>query len=201
MLEVSIRKQLGTLRLDAKLEGSGFILLTGKNGAGKTSLLRCISGIYQPDEGSIVVNARDVVHLPPQARATVLVDQNTYFSEMNVADHMAWGAKARGVRLNKTDVNQVSLALGVPQDKKVGELSTGQRVKVALMTAALSGAEVILVDEALSNVSDSVEFAQSMKEMGSQRGFDLVVASQDSGLKTVCDAHFEIENGVVREVA
>src|SRR5690554_3221092 len=76
-------------------DGELFVLL-GASGSGKSTVLRLIAGLLQPDSGRIELHGRDVSALPPQQRGVGFVFQNySIFRHMNVAENVEFGLKIR----------------------------------------------------------------------------------------------------------
>src|SRR5919106_4294764 len=76
-------------------DGELFVLL-GASGSGKSTILRMIAGLIPVEEGTILLNGRDVTHLPPQERNTGLVFQNySLFHHMTVAENVEFGLAVR----------------------------------------------------------------------------------------------------------
>src|SRR4029450_453441 len=76
----SVTKRFGTVtavdRIDLTIERGEVFAVLGPGGAGKTTMLRLIAGLEQPDEGSVAIDGRDVTALPPYARHIGMVFQN-----------------------------------------------------------------------------------------------------------------------------
>jgi molybdate/tungstate transport system ATP-binding protein len=183
MIEANVEKTLGKFVLKAQLNDGGFIRLTGRNGSGKSTLLNIIAGTLAPDRGKIVVNSRDVTNLPIEKRRVVLVTPDSWIPHLEVARHIVWGAQVRGVRVEDGYVMEVAAALGVPSSSptdRVSELSAGTRERVALATALISQPEVILVDEAFSNLDNQEEFIETYRRLTKDAKIDVVFATQDN---------------------
>jgi len=148
LIEAKVRRQLGQFSLSAELEGSGFICLAGKNGSGKTSLLRAIAGLLKIDEGYVRIDGADITRSPTEKRGVVMVTPNSFFPHLDVDSHITWGAKLKGTRPEEERVSNVKALLGIESCGPVRNLSLGMRERVALATALLASPKVILVDEA-----------------------------------------------------
>jgi multiple sugar transport system ATP-binding protein len=134
-----------------------FVVLLGPSGCGKTTLLRTVAGLGIADEGRISVGGRDITYLPPRQRKIAMVFQSyAIFPHMKVYDNISFG-----LRMNKLDkeeieqrVNEAAELLHIVEllDRRPGKLSGGQRQRVAVARAIAMHAEVLLMDEPLSNL-------------------------------------------------
>ena len=134
-----------------------FVTLLGSSGCGKTTTLRIIAGLEQPDSGQVFLDGKDVTSLEPNQRNVNTVFQNyALFPHMNVADNIGYGLK-----LKKTPKAEISrrvkemlelVQLPGFERRKPSELSGGQRQRVAIGRAIVRDPQVFLMDEPLSNL-------------------------------------------------
>ncbi len=134
-----------------------FVVLLGPSGCGKTTLLRAIAGLGMPEEGRISIGGRDITYLPPRERNISMVFQSyAIFPHMTVYDNIAFGLKMRKVDAHETDrrVRQSAEMLHIEQflDRFPNKMSGGQRQRVAVARAIAMQAQVLLMDEPLSNL-------------------------------------------------
>jgi putative ABC transport system ATP-binding protein len=146
------------------IEAGEFVTVIGSNGAGKSTLLGVLSGDVSPDEGSIVIDGRDVTRLPAHRRAELVArvfqDPKAGTCEgLTIEENMALGAARGSVRGLKTALTSArrqqfrdtlaELGLGLENrlSDPVGLLSGGQRQAVSLLMAALSPMKILLLDE------------------------------------------------------
>jgi ABC-2 type transport system ATP-binding protein len=163
--------------------------LVGPNGAGKTTLLHLAVGLLAPTAGSI----RVLDHAPGDAgllaRVGFVAQDTPVYRDFTAAEHLTLGRKlnpsfdeprARG-RLER---------LAVPLDRKVGELSGGQRAQVALALALAKGRELLLLDEPLASLDPLArrEFLQALMGAVAEQGLTVVLSSHLlADLERVCD--------------
>lgn len=126
--------------------------LLGPSGSGKSTLLRAIAGLEDLDGGTVVIEGRDVTHVPPQKRGIGFVFQHyAAFKHMTVRDNVAFGltirkrAKAE-IRSRVDDLLQV-VGLAGFQHRYPAQLSGGQRQRMALARALAVDPQVLLLDE------------------------------------------------------
>ncbi|MEA4924731.1 MAG: ATP-binding cassette domain-containing protein [Syntrophomonadaceae bacterium] len=160
----STEAKLALDNLDLKLEAGEFVTVIGGNGAGKSTLLNCISGVYEADQGRIVLDSMDMTWWPEYKRSRyigrVFQDplQGTAFDmtiEENLAIAFAKG-KPRGLRsgITRNDAGffrerlaLLDLGLEDRMKQKVGYLSGGQRQALTLLMATMVNPELLLLDE------------------------------------------------------
>lgn len=134
-----------------------FVSVLGPSGAGKTSLLRMIAGLEEPDRGRVVLSGRDVGALPPEKRRIGMVFQDlALFPYYRVRGNVAYGLKAAGIHgaelRRRTDEALASVGLSGFADRRIEGLSGGERQRVALARTLVTSPEAILLDEPLSSL-------------------------------------------------
>ena len=124
-------------RLDLEIRDGEFLVLVGPSGCGKTTSLRMLAGLEDVDEGTIEIDDKNVVNLPPRARDIAMVFQNyALYPHMNVAENMGFALKI--ARMPKAEIQaRVAEAAKILDledylKRKPGQLSGGQRQRVAM---------------------------------------------------------------------
>ena len=184
--------------LSAELEDCGFICLAGRNGSGKTSLLRAIAGLLQVDDGSIRIGGADVTRLPVEKRGVIMVTPNSFLPHLDVDSHITWGARLRRMEPGGEKVSKVKGELGIDFGGSVRSLSLGMRARVALATALLASPKVILVDEAFSNLHQRDDFMASYRKLVSDWGIDLIFSTQDDADGRLAEHLYVMSNGTTK---
>ncbi|QEC47206.1 sulfate ABC transporter ATP-binding protein [Baekduia soli] len=138
--------------VSVEVESGSLTALLGPSGSGKSTLLRVIAGLEVPDEGTVVLEDRDVTRLAPQRRGIGFVFQHyAAFKHMTVRDNVAFGLKVR--KRPKAEIAaKVDELLGVVglagyQGRHPSQLSGGQRQRMALARALAVEPKVLLLDE------------------------------------------------------
>lgn len=139
------------------IEDREFLVLLGPSGCGKTTLLRAIAGLGMADSGRISIGGRDVTYLPPGKRKISMVFQSyAIFPHMTVRDNIGFG-----LRMNNVEKAEIVRRVGDAAellhiedllDRRPNAMSGGQRQRVAVARALAMEAEVLLMDEPLSNL-------------------------------------------------
>lgn len=150
--------------LNLTLAPGDFVTVIGGNGAGKSTMLNAISGVWKPDYGTIEIDGVDVTNLPAFKRASLLcrVFQDPMKGtapDMEIAENLAiadrrgkkrkliWGCTRSDREKYKGLLSQLELGLEERLSTKVGLLSGGQRQAVTLLMAALNKPKLLLLDE------------------------------------------------------
>jgi len=150
------------------VEGGETVALVGPTGAGKSTVLKLLLRFYDVDEGAIRIDGTDVrdVTLPSLRRQLAYVQQDTYLFYGTVAENIRYGAfeAAREEVIEAAKAAEAhDFITNLPDgyDTEVGErgvkLSGGQRQRIALARAVLKDPEILILDEATSDVDTETE--------------------------------------------
>jgi molybdate transport system ATP-binding protein len=153
------------LEIDAMLDAH-VTAVFGPSGAGKTSLLEAVAGLKRPEAGRIVLSGRVLddtrkgTHAPSRGRAVGYVTQDdSLFPHLSALGNLRYGARrhgAGGAALAESRVVEV-LGLSSLLDRRPSTLSGGEKRRVALGRALLSGPEILLLDEPLSGLERALK--------------------------------------------
>ena len=170
---INIRKTFNARTVNEKIALSGvnlhlnegdFVTMIGGNGAGKSTTLNAIAGVWPVDEGQIILNGKDLTHLPEHRRAGMLgrVFQDPMTgtaATMQIEENLALAARRgqkRTLRIGITKAERdgyreklkmLGLGLEDRMTTKVGLLSGGQRQALTLLMATLKKPQLLLLDE------------------------------------------------------
>jgi ABC-type Fe3+/spermidine/putrescine transport system ATPase subunit len=132
-------------------EGESLVLL-GASGSGKTTILRVIAGLEEPDTGRVILHGRDVTELPARERGVGVIFQDyALFPRMTVEQNIGYGLRIRGKakkEIGETVERLLTLIrLEEHHRKKPSQLSGGQQQRVAIARTLAYKPEVLLFDE------------------------------------------------------
>ena len=160
MLDISVARQLRDFRLsvDLTVRPGECLILTGNNGAGKSTILNIVAGLMTPEQGYIRVNGTSLfdagkrINVPPEERRIGYVFQNSaVFPHLTVTENIAYGLRAMGIGkpLREKKVADLigRLKLDHLRDYKADQLSGGQKQLVALGRAIAIDPVLLLLDE------------------------------------------------------
>ena len=159
---VNAKKALNGLNLT--ISDGDFVTVIGGNGAGKSTMLNAISGVFLPDEGCIEIDGVDVTRIPEYKRAKYLgrVFQDPMMGtapDMEIAENLSiaarrgkrrrlvWGLPKKERESYRGILAKLELGLEDRLSSKVGLLSGGQRQAVSLLMATLKKPKLLLLDE------------------------------------------------------
>ena len=160
----TVNEKIALDNISLTLNDGDFVTVIGGNGAGKSTMLNAIAGVWKPDSGNIVINGVNITAMPEYKRAKFLgrVFQDPMMgtaADMQIEENLALAArrgKSRTLRwaISKKErdvyremLTQLDLGLESRLTTKVGLLSGGQRQAVALLMATMNDPQLLLLDE------------------------------------------------------
>jgi multiple sugar transport system ATP-binding protein len=194
-------------QLDLEVHDGEFLVLVGPSGCGKTTTLRMLAGLEHVDEGTILIDDKDVVKLPPRDRDIAMVFQNyALYPHMNVAQNMGFALRMAGVPKSEVAerVHAAAKILNIEEflDRKPRELSGGQRQRVAMGRAIVREPRVFLMDEPLSNLDAKLRVATRAEVAALQRKLGvttLYVTHDQVEAMTMGDRVAVMKDGVLQQ--
>lgn len=214
MINFSLRKTLHTtegemqLDMNAAFESGQFISLYGSSGAGKTSVLRMLAGFMKPDNGFISVNnvawfdAEKKINEEPQQRKIGFVFQDyALFPNMNVKENIAFALSKNDDKKIVDELLELT-GLSTLSSRKIQTLSGGQKQRVALARAIAKKPLLLLLDEPLSAIDNTmrVQLQTTLLEVHKRFGLTTILVSHDiDEIIKLCDTIIHLENGIVQQ--
>lgn len=178
------------------LDGASFSLQDGEkvgiigiNGTGKSTLLKIIAGIEEPDEGSVVRANHIVVRYLPQ--------NPVFDGNMTILEAVLAGADVSDSWTVESDAKSLLTKLGITDfTQKVGELSGGQRKRLALVAAVVVPCDVLILDEPTNHLDSAMSdwLEDFLKKW---RGALVMVTHDRYFLDAVCSRIVEVDKGAV----
>lgn len=143
--------------IDLDISQGEILCLLGASGCGKTSLLRVIAGLEQPDAGDVLVNGHSVLDVPVHARDFGLMFQDfALFPHLNVDGNITFGLKMHGIprHAQQERLREVLALVGLTgfEERDVTQLSGGERQRVALARSLAPSPRLLMLDEPLGSL-------------------------------------------------
>ena len=193
--------------------------LIGPNGAGKTTTFNSCSGLVRPSTGRVVYQGTDITGLPPASRARLGVgrtfQQAELWDTLTVAENVALGYEApmagasylgqlvanrrerRRTLLAARDAMEMAGVADIA-DRRVRDLSSGQRRQVELARVLAGPFEMLLLDEPSSGLdkSETLRFGEVLQRVVRERGTGILIVEHDMGLvMSICDYIYVMDFG------
>ena len=188
-----------------EVPASGYGVLMGKTGSGKTSLVEIICGLRRPAAGRIILGDRDVTRDPPNLRGIGYVPQDgALFSTMSVRDQIGFGLRIRrhdAAAIRRT-VDDLAAEMDIAHllERKPAGLSGGEKQRVALARALSVKPAVLLMDEPLSSLDEETQLSLIELLKRTQREHRVTVLHVTHSRReaeALSSVRLQIENGKV----
>ncbi|MDO9086659.1 MAG: ATP-binding cassette domain-containing protein [Anaerolineaceae bacterium] len=179
--------------------------LLGPNGAGKTTLMKLITGVLEPDSGSVLINGLDIVkdRAKVQAKIGYLPENAPLYPELSVQDYLLMMAELRLIEPDKKIPAVIdaihAVNLSEVSVRPIGQLSKGMRQRVGLAQAILHKPEILILDEPTVGLDPTqiIEIRQLIKNLAKQSTilFSTHILSE---VEALCDRVIMIMNGKIK---
>lgn len=168
------------------------VTILGTSGCGKTTLIKMVNRLYEPDEGTILVKGEDISKTDPVAlRRSIgyVIQQVGLFPHMTVADNIAtvpkilkWDKARIADRVDEL-LDMVNLAPEEFRDRYPSQLSGGQQQRVGLARALAADPDIMLLDEPFGAIDaiNREKLQDSLKEIHARSGKTFLFVTHDIG--------------------
>lgn len=197
-----------------KVEKGGFIGIIGPNGSGKTSLLRAITRILKPKQGTVYLEGENIQHLGIKeiAKKIAVVSQNPGISHITVEDFVLLGRIPHHQRFQfldtHKDVEVAKKCMNLTdtlklKNKPVGELSGGERQLVLIARALAQEPRLILLDEPTTflDITHQVRIMDLIKCLNRESGLTVILVLHDLNLAgEYCNRLILMKDGRIHKI-
>ena len=171
------------------LDGEVFGLV-GTNGAGKSTILRIISGVIKPDNGIVLVDKRPVYDNPEVKSDLFYISDEQYFLPNSTPEEMANYYEGIYINFDKLRFYKLCSGFGLDTKRKISTFSKGMKKQVAVLLGICSGTKYLLCDETFDGLDPVVR--QGVKSLlageMADRGLTPIIASHNlRELEDICD--------------
>jgi len=178
------------------------LAVMGRNGMGKTTLLKSLIGMIGARAGSIKVDGQEMNGLPPHKRVRggmAFVPQGRMiFSGMTVLENLVSGAKGPLSKTTFDEIYGLFPVLAEMRNRKGGNLSGGQQQQLAIGRALITDPKVLILDEPTEGIQPSIikDIARVLRQVRQMRDLTIVVTEQVvSFMMDVCDRMLVMDRG------
>jgi branched-chain amino acid transport system ATP-binding protein len=190
-----------------KVERGTIVTMIGANGAGKSTVIKCICGLVKPTAGTVKLFGEDVTGLPPdrlvQRGLSVVPEGRRLFTEMTFRENLELGAYTRKDQAAvRRDMDRVLALFPELRDRLstiAGTFSGGQQQMVAVARALMSAPKILLLDEPTIGLGPAVveRIAELVVEIA-KGGVDIVIVEQNAEIALeIADRAYILEQGSV----
>ena len=188
--------------LDFSVGAGEIVAIMGRNGMGKTTLMKSLMGIVPTASGTAVVGDADITSLRSYervARGVAYVPQGRMiFSTMTVRENIETGLSVTGRSDVPEDIYELFPVLLEMKGRRGGNLSGGQQQQLAIARALATNPKVLLLDEPTEGIQPSIirDMARTLRRIRDERGLSIIVSEQVlSFALDVADRVLVLENG------
>jgi urea transport system ATP-binding protein len=190
--------------LEVDVARNEIVAIMGRNGMGKTTLMKALMGIARTTAGAIRITDRDITALKSHERVAAglayVPQGRMIFPAMTVQENIETGLTVTGEREVPKDIYELFPVLLEMRRRKAGNLSGGQQQQLAIARALASRPKVLLLDEPTEGIQPSIirEMARMLKTIRDTRGLSIVVSEQVlSFALDIADRVLVLENGEI----
>jgi len=188
--------------LEFEVNPGEIVALVGRNGMGKTTLMKSLMGIVPVTQGKMLLNNEDMTGFLSHervSRGVAYVPQGRMiFPTMTVEENIETGLAASNKKTVSEEIYDIFPVLKEMRTRRGGNLSGGQQQQLAIARALVSEPKILLLDEPTEGIQPSIikELAQVLKRIRDDRGLSILVSEQVlSFVMDASDRIMVIENG------
>ena len=192
-LEKKFKNELVIKYKDYKFENDKKYILLGASGCGKSTLLNMISGILSPTRGQIFIDDKEVTSESQHEKDKFRIQKIGYiFQDFKLIEEMTIMDNIEVLRIEGIDTSSANellkkLSMYEKRNKKIKELSGGEKQRVAIVRALVKSPEIILADEPTGNLNFSIGETVIKELTDVAQGKTLIVVSHDERLTKYFD--------------
>jgi branched-chain amino acid transport system ATP-binding protein len=179
------------------------VALIGRNGAGKTSLLRAVMGLMPRSAGTIELDGVPIAHLPPHRRARrglgYVPEDRRIFTDLTVRENLQIAARPRADGFDERELLEIFPNLGEMLDRPASQMSGGEQQMLAVARTLAANPHVVLLDEPSEGIAPLIvaRMKRAVAAMRS-RGVAVLLAEQNLGFVSgLADRAALIEQGQI----
>jgi urea transport system ATP-binding protein len=168
------------------------VAIIGRNGVGKSTLMKCLVGLLRPNDGTIWFNGGDVTGEPANRRAELgmgyIPQGREVFPRMSVAENLMMGRLISRHKKNKLAdlVNKYFPILAERRNQKAGTMSGGEQQQLAIGRALIGNPDLMLLDEPSEGIQPSIvqQIAENVRQLNKELGLTVLFVEQNVDMIT-----------------
>ena len=176
--------------------------LIGRNGAGKTVLMKCICGFVIPTEGEIRIDGRKLRGRKEAdlTKIGMIIENPAFLEAYTGYQNLAFLARINGI-IGKKKIRKTLRMGGLDPDsrKKVGKYSMGMRQRLALAQAVMEDQEILILDEPMNGLDNRgvEEMRKLLLDFRGQGKTILLASHSQEDIRVLCDKIYEMDQGEI----
>ena len=184
--------------LTFEVQAGEIVALKGVSGAGKSTILRLISGLEEPKSGSIILDRIDITNVPTYSRDIGYVFQDfALFPHLKIADNLKFGISNLSKKVQTKKVLRYAKLFEIEELLKryPHQISGGQKQRVAIVRSIITEPKVLLLDEPMSALDEDlkVNIRKFLRTILKELKITTIVVTHDKNdAKMICDREIEI---------
>jgi urea ABC transporter ATP-binding protein UrtE len=187
------------------------VAVLGRNGVGKSTMLKAIQGVIPTSSGRVTLDGEDLAHLPAHVRArrglAYVPQGREVFPALSVLDNLrvaAYGSRRPNWSVRLQELLDEFPLLAAKRDARAGSLSGGQQQILAVARALMTEPRVLLLDEPSEGIQPSIvdQIVDTIRAMHAERGISVVLVEQnlDFAAELAGRAYLMEKGRIVREL-
>lgn len=177
-------KKVITDNVTIKVEEGEIYGLVGRNGAGKTSLMRLLLGLTTLNSGKVKLLGEDNLE-QARLKTGAIIETPSFYDDMTVKQNLTFRAMLVGVTDIDNKIDELLNLVGLPKEKnsKIKTLSLGMRQKIGIATALINNPKLLILDEPINGLDPVaiVEVRRVLKKVNRENGTTILISSHILG--------------------